>query len=180
MAGQATPPTARRSPAAVAAWLTVPLLVWGSGYWLVAADEASPAAVVDGYLSGWTDATAGRALALGSAASEDPASLAGATAAATSRLRSLCADGTLPDDCADAPGNLLNAIRFEVVASGDDRAIATAEVVRFERQPTTFLGIFNGTELVPVAQEEILRLDLAARPAAIGSRRWTIAGATVP
>jgi hypothetical protein len=55
-----------------------------------------------------------------------------------------------------------------------------AEVVRFERQPTTFLGIFGASQLVPVALQEILQLDLAATPAALGSRRWMVTAASVP
>ena len=180
LAGQATPPTARRSPAAVAAWLTLPLLAWGTGFWLVAADEASPAAVVDHFLSGWADAAAGRAVTWTQQAAEDPVALSAAAAAATSRLRALCSSGTLPADCDDDPGSELRDVRFRIDPAGEDAAVAVAEVVRFERRPTTFLGIFGATELVPVALEEILRLDLAARPAALGSRRWTIAAASVP
>lgn len=179
-AGQATPPTSRRSPAAVAAWLTLPLLAWGTGYWLLAADQASPAAVVDRYLSGWTDAAAGRSSAWTELPSEDPALAISVAASATSRLRALCASGALAVGCADDAGTLISDIRFRIDATGEEAATAVAEVVRFERRPTRILGIFPGTELVPVALREILRLELAARPAPLGSRRWTIAAASVP
>ena len=180
LAGQATPPTSRRSPAAAAAWLTLPLLAWGTGYWLVAADQASPAAVVDHVLSGWADAAAGRQVAWDREPAEDTAALSTTAAAATARLRALCESGVLPPDCDDDPGSVLRDVRFRIDPAGDDAAVAVAEVVRFERRPTTFLGIFPATELEPVALQGILRLDLAAQPAALGSRQWTVVSASVP
>jgi len=180
LAGQATPPTSRRSPAAVAAWLTLPLLAWGTGFWLIAAGHTSPGAVVDRYLSDWTDASAGRPSSWEMLTAAEPAALAAAAADATARLRALCADGTLPPDCDDDPGSILRDVRFRIDATSDDAAVAVAEVVRFERQPTTFLGMFGASELVPVALQEILQLDLAARPAALGSRRWMVEAASVP
>jgi hypothetical protein len=173
LASQATRP-APRSPAAVAAWLTLPLLAWGTGFWLIAADHSSPAAVVNRFLGSWADATDGRLAAW------DQPSLAVAAADATSDLRTLCAQGILPADCSDSPPNLLRGIRFRIVASAEDRAVAVAEVVRFERHPTRVLGLFDATELTPVTLQEILRLDLVAEPAAIDSRRWTIVNASVP
>ena len=181
VAGQATPPTSRRSPAAAAAWLTIPLLVWGTGFWLIAADGASAAAVTDRFLSGWTDAADGASpAAWGDALAQDPAGLTSAAATATARLRVLCATGTLSSDCADDPANLLRDVRIRVEMRGSDQAIAIAELVRFERRSTRFLGIFDASELAPVALEEILRLDLAAEPAALGARRWSVVAATVP
>jgi hypothetical protein len=180
LAGQATPPVARRSPAAAAAWLTLPLLAWGTGFWLVAADQASPAAVVDRFLSGWADVAAGHQTAWAGTDGADPAMLSSVAAAAITRLRALCANGTLPSDCDADPASVLRDVRFRIDIPGDGTALGVAEVVRFERRPTTFLGIFGASELVPVALEEILRLDLAARPAALGSQRWTVAAATVP
>ena len=64
-----------------------------------------------------------------------------------------------------------------------EKAIAVAEAVHFERRPTTFLWVFPGTELVPVADDEVLRLELAANDASlpgggsIGAVRWSIVGA---
>jgi hypothetical protein len=176
-AGQATPPAGQRSPAAVAAWLTLPLLAWGTGFWLVAADQASPAAVVDRFLSSWTDAAAGQPTSWANPGGLDPTVLSSAAATGTARLRTLCANGTLPDDCDDDPGNVLRDVRFRIDSTGDGTAVAVAEVVRFERRPTTFLGIFGASELAPVALQEILRLELAARPAALGSQRWTVMAA---
>ncbi|HEY7525491.1 MAG TPA: hypothetical protein VIA82_01465 [Candidatus Limnocylindria bacterium] len=180
LAGQATPPVGRRSPAAAAAWLTLPLLAWGTGFWLVAADQASPAAVVDRFLSGWADVAAGHDVAWEETDGADPVLLSSAAADATARLRQLCANGTLPSDCDEDPGSVLRDVRFRIDGPRDGVAVAVAEVVRFERRPTTFLGIFGASELVPVALEEILRLDLAARPAALGSQRWTVVAASVP
>ncbi|HEX6655756.1 MAG TPA: hypothetical protein VF153_06035 [Candidatus Limnocylindria bacterium] len=180
LAGQARPPASRRSPAAAAAWLTLPLLAWGTGFWLVAADQASPAAVVDHVLSSWADAAAGRQVAWDREPAEDPTALSTTAAAATARLRSLCAAGVLPPDCDDDPGSVLRDVRFRIESAGDDGAVAMGEVVRFERRPTTVLGIFPGTEVVPVALDRILQLNLAARPAALGSRQWTVVSAAVP
>jgi hypothetical protein len=174
LAGQATPPTARRSPAAVAAWLTLPLLAWGTGFWLVAADQASPASVVDRFLGDWADAAAGRQ------ASWDEPSLAAVADGATARLRLRCSSVSARADCGNDPQNPLSGIRFQIDAAGEDRAVAVAELVRFERRPTRVLGIFGATELTPVRLGEILRLDLVAQPAALGSRRWTIVNASVP
>ena len=58
-----------------------------------------------------------------------------------------------------------------------DTASAVAELVRFERQPSKFLGLFNATQLVPVPIAPILRLDLVAQPAPLGSARWIIVNA---
>jgi hypothetical protein len=173
----ATPTAPSRSPAAAAAWLTLPLLVWGTGFWLFAADAASPAAVLDRFVAGWPQlADGGRDAGL----AQDPAALSGAAAQAIARLRQLCADGLLPEDCGEAPENLLRDVRFRIDASDAGSVSAIAELVRFERQPARFAGLFEATELVPVPVEAILRLELAARPAAIGSARWTIVNAASP
>jgi hypothetical protein len=180
LGGQATPPVGRRSPAAAAAWLTLPLLAWGTGFWLVAADGASPAAVVDRFLTGWTDVAAGQQVAWDGTDGTAPEVLSSAAAAAIARLGALCANGTLPSDCSEGAGSVLRDVRFRIETAGQGTALAVAEVVRFERRPTTFLGIFGASELVPVALQEILRLDLAARPAALGAQRWTVVAASVP
>jgi hypothetical protein len=181
LSGQATPPAARRSPAAAAAWLTIPLLAWGTGFWLISADGASPAAVTDSFLSSWTDAAAGPSpSAWSDGLALDAAALSAATARATDRLEAMCSAGSLPDDCGDDPANLLRDVRIRVQSADDDHASAVAEAVRFERRPTRLLGMFEASELVPVAVEEILRLDLVAQPAFGGARRWAISGTTVP
>jgi hypothetical protein len=173
----ATPTAPSRSPAAAAAWLTVPLLVWGTGFWLFAAEAASPAAVLDRFVAAWPQIADGSHDA---SLAQDPAALSGAAAEAVARLRQLCAIGALPEDCGDAPANLLRDVRFRLEPAGDGSASAVAELVRFERRPARFVGLFEATELVPVPVEAILRLDLAARPAALGSERWTVVNAALP
>jgi hypothetical protein len=173
----AAPDVPSRSPAAAAAWLTVPLLVWGTGFWLYAAEAATPAAVLDRFVTAWPQIADG---AHDAALAQDPVALSAAAAAAVARLGQLCDGGSLPEDCGDAPENLLRDIRFRLDSVGGGNASAVAELVRFERKPTSFLGLFEASELVPVPIEEILRLELAARAAALGSERWTIVNAAVP
>ncbi len=177
----AIPPTPRGSAAAATVWLAVPLLMWGTGFWLVAATAATPAAVLDRFVTSWAEraGSSSAGAARDESLSEDPTALWAAASAALARLQALCAGGALTADCADAPDNPLRDIRFRVRDSGAGSAVAVAELVRFERRPTRFLGIFDASELVPVALEQILRLDLAARPAALGARRWTIVNASV-
>ena len=106
----ARPPTPERSPAAAIGWLSIPLLVWGTGFWVVAGHSATPAAVLDDFVTDWS--------------------------------------------------------------SGD-----------LERTWSRFLGIFPGTELVQVADERILVLELEARPVElpgggqIGAVRWELVSA---
>lgn len=173
----ATATAPNRSPAAAAAWLTVPLLVWGTGFWLFAAEAASPAAVLDRFVASWTHIADGSQDA---GLAQDPEALSGVSAAAVARLRQLCAAGALPEDCGDAPENLLRDVRFRLEASGEGSTSAVAELVRFERRPSRFVGLFDATELVPVPVEAILRLDLATQPAALGSERWTVVNAALP
>jgi hypothetical protein len=173
----ASPAAPGRSPAAAAAWLTVPLLVWGTGFWLFAAEAASPAAVLDRFVGDWTQIADG---AHDATLAQDPVALSAAAAEAVARLQQLCASGSLPEDCGDAPENLLRDVRFRLGASGQGSASAIAELVRFERRPARFLGLFEATELVPVPVEAILHLDLVARPAALGSARWTVLNASLP
>ena len=167
-------PAPAASPAATVAWLTIPLLAWGTGFWLFAADAATPGAVLDRFVTAWP---ASEARTWDPALADRPADLAEAASAARDRLRQLCALGRLADDCDDAPANLLRDIRLRITAETDAAATAVAEVVRFERRPSRFLGIFDATALVPVPIEPILRLELAARPAAMGAARWTIVNA---
>jgi len=103
--------------------------------------------------------------------------LTDAAAIARERLGELCVAGMLADECGETPENLLHDIRVRITAETATSATALAEVVRFERRPSRFLGIFEASELVPVPTEPILRLELAARPAALGSARWTIVNA---
>jgi hypothetical protein len=162
------------SAAAAVAWLTVPLLAWGTGFWLIAADAATPAAVLDRFVTAWP---AAERRGWDPALADRRTELAMAADAARGRLRRLCAAGRLADDCGAAPANLLRDIRLRITADSGARATAVAEVVRFERRPSRFLGVFDATELVPVPIERILRLELEARPAVLGAARWTIVNA---
>ncbi|HSO01082.1 MAG TPA: hypothetical protein VLS46_01045, partial [Gaiellaceae bacterium] len=57
-ARQPHPPGApERSPAAAIGWLSLPLLVWGTGFWLIGADAATPAATLDRFVTAWSDGT---------------------------------------------------------------------------------------------------------------------------
>lgn len=176
----AIPPTERRSPAAAAAWLTLPLLAWGTGFWLIGAGAATPAAVVDRFVSGWQAATSaadGRPYPAGWPPAEDPRVVEGAALAAVDRLRDLCAAGLPAESCAAGSG-LLRDVRVRIsVAPEGDAATAVAELVRYERRPSRIFGLVTASELVPVPLQRILTLQLAARPAALGGARWTIVNA---
>jgi hypothetical protein len=167
-------PTDGRSPASAAAWLTLPLLVWGTGFWLIGAGAATPGAVLDRFVSGWTDVDGP---GWSDAVTDDPARLGAAARDAVERLEELCADGRLAEDCADSQADLLREVRIRIVGGSNDSATAVAEAVRFELRPARLFGIFETRALTPVAIDAILRLDLAARPAAAGSARWTIVNA---
>jgi hypothetical protein len=86
--------------------------------------------------------------------------------------------GTGPDRFQD--------VRFSIVVRSDDAAFAVGETVHFEREETTVLIVFSGTELVPVADEQLLRLELAALPVElpgggdVGAVRWELVDASSP
>ncbi len=166
----ATPPAAARSPALTIAWLAIPLLLWATGFWVVAGEAATPAAVMDRFVSGWSDADLD---GLG----DDPEMIRDAAAAGLDRLGRLCRSGALADDCASAPENLLRDVRVRIEMAGDGRASAVAELVRFERRASTIFGFIQATELVPVPVASILTVRLATTPAALGAVRWTIVNA---
>jgi hypothetical protein len=181
----AIPPTPRGSAAAVAAWLAVPLLLWGTAFWLVAATAATPGAVLDRFVTAWPEGS-GRAVAL-AAVTDQPDRLAGLADAVLDDLRRRCAAGELTSDCGDASANLLRGVRVRVEQGAtDDHATAVAELVRYERRPVRFLGLAAGSELVPLPEAQLLRFDLEARPAPLpgglelGARRWSIVNATRP
>ena len=159
----ARPPTPERSPAAAIGWMSLPLLVWGTGFWLVGAEAAGPGAVLDRFVTDWTDDALG------------PEWPAPAVAAAAEAERTL---GTGADRFRD--------VRIRIVESGDGRAIAVAEAIHFERRESMFLGLFAGSQLVPVADRAILTLDLAAVPVElpgggdIGAVRWNLVDAETP
>ncbi len=166
----ATPPTAARSPALTIAWLALPLLFWATGFWVVAGEAATPAAVMDRFVSGWAGAD------LDGVGGEQEM-VREAAAAGLDRLGRLCRSGALAEDCASAPENLLRDIRVRIEMTGDGRATAVAELVRFERRPSSILGFIQATELVPVPVESILTIRLATVPVALGAVRWIIVNA---
>ena len=178
----AIPPTPRGSPATAAAWLALPLLAWGTGFWLVAATAATPAAVLDRFVSAWP---AGAEPATWAELGTDPERLERAATLALDDLRDRCADGQLGADCGVAAANLLRGVRVRVVADDGSHASAVAQLVRYERQPARFLGLEVGSELVAVPVADLLDFELEARPAPVGgvdlgARRWTIVNARAP
>jgi len=160
-AGMADVAAAPRAPALAVGWLSVPLLIWGAGYWLVAAESASPAAVLDRFVTAWTDDDL--------AAGTWPAAVIEGAEAAGAEL------GVGPDRFRD--------VRVRVAERSADRATAVAEAIHYERRDSRFLWVFAGSELVPVADRQVLTLDLVAHPAElpgggdIGAVRWEIVDA---
>jgi hypothetical protein len=155
---------APRASAAAIAWLSLPLLAWGTGFWLVAADAATPSAVLYRFIVAWDGGT----LDDGSW----PRTADAEARDAGRRLVGLCASGSL-GGC-DPEAGALRDVRMRVSAESSERATAVAEAVRFERRATALLGVFAGSELVPVSVERLLTLRLEARPAALGFRRWIL------
>jgi hypothetical protein len=156
----ARPPTPERSPAAAIGWLSIPLLIWGSGFWVIGAGASSPAAVLDRFMTAWTRDELGDRW--------PPEVVEAARAAATDR-------STGPDR--------LRNVRISLVARGARDATAVAEAIHYERRASRFLGIFTGSELVPVPEETLLTLELIADPVElpgggdIGALRWELASA---
>lgn len=170
-------PAVRGSPGAAIVWLTVPMLLWGTGFWLLAGAAASPAAVVDRFVTAWPDVADGVSVWDEGLAS-DPAMLTHAADAAVLSLVSACAQD--PEaECARADV-LLRDLRLHITADGEHRATAVAELVRYERRAASFLGIFGTTELVPVPVAEVLTLTLVADAAPFGSERWIVVNAQTP
>ncbi len=173
-------PTPVRSPAAALAWLGVPLLVWGTAFWLVGGLAATPAAVLDRFETRWPDlASAG---VLPDALTTNRATVTTAALGALATLETRCRED--PDSACDDPGTLLRNLRITVTAQDGDAATAVAEIVKFERRPSTFLWFIAGTELVPVPQQTVLTLDLRATSVPlpggidIGARSWRIVNAS--
>lgn len=171
----AVAPPAARSPALTIAWLALPLLLWGTGFWLVAAGSATPDALMDRFVTDWGEVASADDPLAGLTA--DPAALRSAASAALDRLEQLCQAGKLPEDCAANTTSLLRDVRVRIEPEGGDRAVAIAELVDYERRPSTFLGFINASELVPVPREVILTVHLQTEPAALGAVRWTIVNA---
>jgi hypothetical protein len=138
-------PTPRSSPAAAIAWLGVPLLAWGTGFWLVAATSGSPAAALDRFV---------------------------ADGELCSALFSAAECGASSADVA--------GVRLRLISEDGDSALAVAERVHYLSRPSRFLGVFAGSELMPVAEGNLLTIRLRSVPAAtllgidVGARRWLI------
>ena len=153
-------PAPERSPAAAMGWLSLPLLVWGAGFWLIGSDSASPAAILDQFVTEWTDGELGEAW---------PSDVVRAADTAAASL------GSGADRFRD--------VRITIVSADSSRATAVAEAIHFERRDSRFLWVFAGSELVPIADERVLTLDLEARPVElpgggdIGVVRWELIGA---
>ncbi len=162
------------------AWLGVPLLAWGTLFWLLAAHAATPAAVTDTFLRDWP-AIAEQPERAEPIASR-PDALAAAAAAALERLRERCADAAERAACPNESG-LFRDVRVRLLAGAGSVTSAAIELVRYERHPSQLLGLSLGTELVPVTEERLLTLRLATRPDPgplgidVGARRWWIVGA---
>ena len=160
----ARPPTPERSPAAAIGWLSLPLLLWGTGFWLIGAHAATPASALDRFVTAWTSGEL------------DSAWPAGVREAARDAEASL---GSGIDRFRD--------LRVRIVREDGRRATAVAEAIHYERRSSRFLWVFAGNELVPVADEQVLGLELAAVPVElpgggdIGAVRWElIAGDATP
>jgi hypothetical protein len=153
-------PTPERSPATAIGWLSLPLLVWGAGFWLFGAHAATPAAALDRFVTAWTadELDAGRW----------PEAVVRAADRAADRL------GAGPDRFRD--------VRFSIVDAAEGRATAVGSAIHYERRPTSLFGIFPGSELVPVTDERLLALEVAAVPVElpgggdIGAVRWELVG----
>lgn len=160
-AAAARPPAPARSPAAAIGWLSLPLLVWGTGFWLVAADAASPPAVLDRFVTAWADDRLDDRW--------DPAVVRAAG-------RAEAALGRGDDRFRD--------LRVRVVRDDGRTATAVVESIRYERRETRFIAVFPGAELVPVPRSTILTLDLTADPVELpggglmGAVAWRLSGAS--
>ena len=169
-----------RAAAASMAWLTVPLLLWGTGFWLVSGTASSPAAALDRFETSWPALASGGSLDAGL---ETDGGVYGPARSALGTLQRLCAQGSLSSDCSASARNLLRDVRIAVVPVGPGEATADVTVVSFERRPSRFLGIFSATDLVSVPRQTVLTIHLRALPVRLpgglelGARRWRIVSA---
>jgi hypothetical protein len=156
----ARPPTPQRSPAAAIGWLSVPLLLWGTGFWLIGAHTATPASVLDRFVTEWSADDLGPGW---------PSEVRNEASVAATRL------GTGPDR--------FRGVRIQVVRETGGRASAVAEATHYERRASNFLWLFPGSDLVPVADEQVLTFELEAVPVElpgggdIGAVRWELVAA---
>ena len=110
----------------------------------------------------------------------DPRTLTLEANRAVEALRDSCETETCRESTARS---LLHGARVRLAATGPgadaNAARAVVESVHYERRQSRFLGIFPGSELVPVADDRLLVLELEARDAPglamnLGARRWVI------
>jgi hypothetical protein len=175
-------PTPRGSPAAAMAWLTLPILLWGTGFWLIGAEGTSPSAVLDRFVGDWPSLQEPRA-GWDPAFATDAGELQQAASAALAELAVQCRAGELNADCGQAPVNLLRDVRVSLSGETAESATAVAELVDYVKHPTSVLWVLQGTELVPVSRQVLLRLELRAAPVPLlglelGARRWQIVSAS--
>lgn len=180
-AQQAVGPSPPHSPAGAIVWLALPLLAWGTTFWLLAASAAGPSAVLDRFVAGWgqdspAPATWSEGLAVAPEALERDAGVA------LQRLEQRCRQ--LGEAC-DLT-NPLRDVRIRLLQQSSESATAVAELVRYQRRPSRLLGLFEGSELVPVPLQRLLTLELGTLPDPgplgidIGARRWIIVGTEQP
>lgn len=124
--------TPRRAPAAALGWLGVPLLIWGTGFWIDGARCATPAAALDRAL------VQGRSRSVTSEAAQEMSAAA--------------------DRAAEEGRDL----RIRIAEQDERSATAVAEFIHFERTETTILGIFPATELTPVVDRVVLTMEIEA------------------
>jgi len=146
----------RRAPAAALGWLGVPLLIWGTGFWLDGARCATPAAAVDRSIAQRRSET-----------SRDEAA---------QRI----------DDAIERATDQSRDLRIRIAAQDDESATALGELIHFERTQTTILGIFPATELTPVVDRVLLTMELEAQPVELpgggelGAVCWELVSVTQP
>jgi hypothetical protein len=153
-------PTPERSPAAAIGWLSLPLLLWGTGFWLIGPQAATPSAVLDRFVTAWANDALG---------TDWPPSVRAAADEASRRL--------------GRDADRFRNLRVEIVRLDGRRATAVADATHFERRASRFLGIIPGSQLVPVGDERVLTLELEAVPVEligggdIGAVRWELVNA---
>jgi hypothetical protein len=171
----ASPAAPPRSPAAIVAWLTVPLLAWGTGFWLVGGHAATPAAPVDEFVSRWSELHPVPPPPLDR--HDESPMIEQEAAEALYALQQLCELAILTPDCRAATKNLLRDVRVSIEPVGELQATATAHLVEYRRRETKVLGFLQGSEIQPVPIRTVLTLSLESQPAAWGARRWVIVNA---
>jgi hypothetical protein len=145
----ATAPTPSGSPAAAIAWLGLPLLVWGTGFWLLAATSSSPAAALDRFVT-----EGALCSAVSSAAGcTDSSNVAGV------RVRLVSEDAASATAVAERVHYVSRASRFIGIFDGSELAPVsegTLLTIRLRSAPAaTLLGIDLGARLWRI--DEVVR-----------------------